>query len=135
MSSVIGARVVFGLAVAGVAASGFMFWRLSEAKDEAADLRAAVQSTREVAESNAREATEAQARAERLDSLLAKQRERERKRRAKLRDDIGSLRDALSGDDCAGRAVPDDARRRLFGDAGDRNESADDSGSGPDKSD
>lgn len=134
MSSVIGARVVFGVAVAGVAVSGFLYWRLTDAQDEAADLRAAVESTREVAESNAREAERAQDRVDELDAALAKQRERERARREALRDDLGRLRDALSDDDCAGRSVPDDARRRLFIGPGDGDEDRDPDGDSADES-
>lgn len=114
LSSFVGARVVLGLAVAGLLASGFLYWRLSAAREEAAQLQEAAAKARQVAEANAKEAQAARERAEQLDDTLSELRRNQRKRRERLRSDLGELRNELQGSDCSSRAVPDGARQRLF---------------------
>lgn len=119
MQSVVGIRVVLGLLAASVAGLGVLTWLWINAEEDAAAALASARNAREVAEANAQQLEAAEARADRLDKTLAALRRQERQRRERLQKQLGSLRDALADSDCARRAVPAGARRRLFGTAQD----------------
>lgn len=130
MQSVLGIRIVLGLLAASAIGLGVITWMWRNAEQQAANAQAAAQTAREVAEANAQEAKAAQQRADRLDKTLADLRAAERNRRERLQQQLGSLRDALADSDCAHRAVPADARSRLFGAAPDGDSDTDGSSDG-----
>ncbi len=125
MSSVIGARVVFGIAVAAVAGLGFVTWRWQAASDDAAHYRQQAQSAEEAAEQNANRAEKIAAERDRLDNLISEQRAQEQERRQRLARTQEKLRDAVEASDCGRRDMPDDVRRGVRGTADD-NEGEDD---------
>jgi len=116
ISSVVGARVVFGIAVTALAGLGAMTWMWLGAEQEAATQAAAAQTARDAAEANAKQVKRIAAERAKLDRELQKLRQREQKRRSELRADLETMRDELANEDCANRKLPDAVARRVFND-------------------
>jgi len=124
ISSVVGARVVFGIAVTALAGLGAMTWMWQSAEGEAAAQAAAAQTARDAAEANAKQVKRIAAERAKLDRELQKLRQREQKRRSELRADLETMRDELANEDCANRKLPDAVARRVF-DNGDSDKDGD----------
>ncbi len=117
MSSVIGARVVLGIAVAATAALAFMWWQWQSAAEDAAAYQQDAKEARQAAERNADRAQEIADERNRLDQIISEQRAEARQRRERLEQRVGDLQDAIQASECGRRDMPAAIRDRVRGTA------------------